>query len=129
MSSSSPRDATGAVLRRSAHHPTWSGHPEAEVPTSHYTVPIGKARMAAEGEDCTVIAWGTMVHVCEEAIRQSRVSCDLIDLQSLVPWGQGRSGKLRPEDPGGVIVHEAPQDEWIRRRDGSERPREVFLEP
>ena len=89
--------------------PTWSGHPEAEVPTSHYTVPIGKARMAAEGEDCTVIAWGTMVHVCEEAIRQSGVSCDLIDLQSLVPWDKDAVVNSVQKTGRCVIVHEAPK--------------------
>jgi len=65
--------------------------------------------MAAEGEDCTVIAWGTMVHVCEEAIRQSGVSCDLIDLQSLVPWDKDAVVNSVQKTGRCVIVHEAPK--------------------
>ena len=89
--------------------PTWSGHAEAEVPDLHYTVPIGEARLVSEGNDCTVIAWGTMVHVCEEGIRQSGASCDLIDLQSLIPWD--REAVVRSVKKTGrcVIVHEAPK--------------------
>ena len=48
--------------------PTWKDHPEAEVPEAHYTVPLGKARLAMEGTECTVISWGAMVHVSEQAI-------------------------------------------------------------
>ena len=43
--------------------PTWAGHPEAEVPESHYSIPLGEARLAMEGDRCTVISWGAMVHV------------------------------------------------------------------
>ena len=49
--------------------PTWADHPEAEVPESHYKIPLGEARIAVEGSECTVIAWGSMVHVCEEGIK------------------------------------------------------------
>jgi len=66
--------------------PTWSDHPEAEVPEGDYRIPLGQARMALEGSECTVISWGAMVHVCEQAIKDSGFSCDLIDLQTLVPW-------------------------------------------
>jgi 2-oxoisovalerate dehydrogenase E1 component beta subunit len=58
--------------------PTWSGHPDAEVPEGHFVVPLEEARVVREGEACTVIAWGTMVHVCEQAIKDSGVDCDLI---------------------------------------------------
>ena len=49
--------------------PTWSGHPDAEVPEGHYTVPLEQARVVREGNACTVIAYGTMVHVAEQAIK------------------------------------------------------------
>src|SRR5687767_13100709 len=41
----------------------WARHPKAQVPEDHYTVPIGKAAVAREGEQVTVLAYGTMVHV------------------------------------------------------------------
>ncbi len=89
--------------------PTWTDHPDAEVPEGTLRIPIGQARMVKRGNDCTVISWGAMVHVSEAAIDISGVSCDLIDLQSLVPWDREtvvdsvrRTGRC-------VIVHEAPK--------------------
>ncbi|MCH2348749.1 MAG: alpha-ketoacid dehydrogenase subunit beta, partial [Candidatus Poseidoniales archaeon] len=65
--------------------PTWADHPDAEVPEEHYSIPLGEARLVQEGEACTVIAWGAMVHVCEQGFSNSGVAGDLIDLQTLVP--------------------------------------------
>ncbi len=88
--------------------PTWGGHPLAEVPEEHYTVPIGIARTIRQGSDITVLAWGTMVHVAERAILNYGISGELIDLRSLVPLDMDaiiasvkRTGRC-------VIVHEAP---------------------
>jgi len=36
------------------------------VPVENYTVPLGQAVVAREGEDVTLIAWGAMVRVCLE---------------------------------------------------------------
>lgn len=64
---------------------TWAGHPQAEVPEGHYTVPLGKAATVREGGDVTVLAYGTMVHVALAAIAESGVDAELIDLRSIVP--------------------------------------------
>ena len=55
--------------------PTWSNHSEAEVPESYYKIPLGEARIVLEGKDCTILSWGAMVHVCEQAIKESEKSC------------------------------------------------------
>ena len=89
--------------------PTWKDHSEAEVPDAHYTIPLGEARLAMEGSDCTVISWGAMVHVSEQAIKDSGVSCDLIDLQTLVPWDKEAIVKSIEKTGRCVIVHEAPK--------------------
>ena len=62
-----------------------------------------------EGTDCTVIAWGTMVHICQEAINDSGVSCDLIDLQTLVPWDRDTVVSSVKKTGRCVIVHEDPK--------------------
>jgi len=51
-------------------------------------VPFGKAARLREGADVTVVCWGNTVRVAQEAARQlgPRVSLDLFDLRSLVPW-------------------------------------------
>ena len=50
-----------------------------------------KKHGSSEGEACTVIAWGTMVHVAEQAIKDSGVDCELIDFKrschgTATPW-------------------------------------------
>ena len=89
--------------------PTWAGHPDAEVPEEHYSIPLGEARMVQEGGACTVIAWGAMVHVCEQGISNSGVACDLIDLQTLVPWDRDAVVDSVNKTGRCVIVHEAPK--------------------
>jgi len=61
------------------------------------------------GDACTVIAWGTMVHVAEQAIRDSGVNCELIDLQTLVPWDRETVTESIKKTGRCVIVHEAPK--------------------
>ncbi len=50
-----------------------------------------------------------MVHVCEQAISDCGVSCDLIDLQTLVPWDRERVVGSIEKTGRCVIVHEAPK--------------------
>src|SRR6476620_11836554 len=38
----------------------WNTHPKGEVPTGHYTVPLGRAETVREGGALTIIAYGTM---------------------------------------------------------------------
>jgi 2-oxoisovalerate dehydrogenase E1 component beta subunit len=57
-----------------------------EVPEERYTVPIGKARLHAEGDDVTVVTWGAMVHTAEEAAKQVDGSVEIVDLRTVLPW-------------------------------------------
>ncbi|HEX4637434.1 MAG TPA: alpha-ketoacid dehydrogenase subunit beta [Rhizomicrobium sp.] len=86
---------------------SWAGHPKADVPEGHYTVPLGKAAVLREGCDVTVLAYGTMVHVATAAIEEGDIDAELIDLRSIVPLdietitnSVNRTGRC-------VIVHEA----------------------
>jgi 2-oxoisovalerate dehydrogenase E1 component beta subunit len=57
------------------------------VPEERYTVPIGKARIHAEGEEVTVITWGAMVYTAEEAAKAlPDSSIEIVDLRSIMPW-------------------------------------------
>ncbi len=60
-----------------------------EVPDERYVTPIGKARLHREGDDLSVITWGAMVYVAEEAAKQldaDGVSVEIVDLRSVMPW-------------------------------------------
>ena len=53
-----------------------------------YLVPIGKARVAREGADATIVAWGPAVTdalAAAETLAGEGVECDVIDLRTLVP--------------------------------------------
>jgi 2-oxoisovalerate dehydrogenase E1 component beta subunit len=59
-----------------------------EVPDEDYTVPLGKARVAREGDDLTVIAYGLMLHYslqAAEELAQEGVDVEVVDLRTLVP--------------------------------------------
>jgi len=55
-----------------------------EVPPGIYETPM-TARVAREGSDLTVIAYGAMVHAALEATEQLDASVEVLDLRSLVP--------------------------------------------
>ena len=63
----------------------WAKHPAAEVPDGHYTVPIGKAAVAREGEAVTILAYGTMVHVAIATAEAEGIDAEVIDLRTIVP--------------------------------------------
>jgi 2-oxoisovalerate dehydrogenase E1 component beta subunit len=63
----------------------WAKHPAAEVPDGHYTVPIGKAAVAREGNDLTILCYGTMVHVALATAEAEGIDAEVIDLRTIVP--------------------------------------------
>jgi 2-oxoisovalerate dehydrogenase E1 component beta subunit len=63
----------------------WAKHPAAEVPEGHYTVPLGKAAVARQGSDITVLAYGTMVHVAIAAAEAEGIDAEVLDLRTIVP--------------------------------------------
>ncbi len=58
-----------------------------QVPDDYYTLPIGKAAVAREGSDMSVITYGMGVHWALEAAGEfPEHSIEIIDLCSLMPW-------------------------------------------
>jgi 2-oxoisovalerate dehydrogenase E1 component len=51
-------------------------------------VPLGIAKQLQSGDDLTVVGWGNTLEICAQALRQfgDRVSADVFDLRSIVPW-------------------------------------------
>ncbi|MEM1197607.1 MAG: alpha-ketoacid dehydrogenase subunit beta, partial [Pseudomonadota bacterium] len=43
----------------------WKKHKDSVVPEGYYRIPLGKARHVTQGDEVTVLAYGTMVHVAE----------------------------------------------------------------
>ena len=84
----------------------------AEVPEEDYVVPIGKARIAREGSDVTLIAWGAMMPVAlnaAESMIAQNVSVEVIDLRTIVPLDVETVIESVKKTGRVVIVHEAPK--------------------
>ena len=80
-----------------------------EVPEGEYLVPLGQARIAREGTDVTLIAYGAMVGVCERAADELDVSCEIVDIRSLRPLDESAILASVAKTGRVVIVHEAPR--------------------
>ncbi|ACN15362.1 AcoB [Desulforapulum autotrophicum HRM2] len=83
-----------------------------EVLPGDIRTPLGKARMVCLGTDCTLVAYGAALYTVMEALKtlhELGISCEVIDLRSLVPLDKHtvldsvcKTGRL-------VVVHEANQ--------------------
>mgnify|MGYP000433102242 CR=1 FL=1 len=62
--------------------------PREKVPTEHYTLPLGRAAVKAEGSDVTVVTYGNMLPACMKAAKLSSASVEVIDLRTISPWDQ-----------------------------------------
>ena len=80
-----------------------------EVPEGEHVVPLGKARIAREGSDVTLIAYGAMVPCASGRPTRSTCRARCVDIRSLRPLDEetilasvAKTGRV-------VIVHEAPR--------------------
>ena len=85
----------------------WTGHPLAEVPEGHYTVPLESAAVLRPGTALTVLAYGTMVWVAEAAARETGIDAEIIDLRSLWPLDLDTVVASVKKTGRCVVVHEA----------------------
>ena len=88
--------------------------PRSEVPEQEYRVPIGKAKVAREGHDITLVSYGAMMvptmGAAEALANENSVSPEVIDLRTVSPIdfqtvlaSVRKTGRL-------VVVHEAPRN-------------------
>ncbi len=81
-----------------------------EVPDGEVQVPIGKARLAREGKDVSIVTYAAMLHVAleaAEAAAREGISVEVLDLRTLLPLDEeailataARTGKV-------IVLHEA----------------------
>mmetsp|Transcript_14226 Transcript_14226/g.26440 ORF Transcript_14226/g.26440 Transcript_14226/m.26440 type:complete len:791 (+) Transcript_14226:66-2438(+) len=85
--------------------------PDGMVPVGDYELPLGQAEVVRTGSDITLVGWGSQIGRLEAAADRAAadgISCEIIDLQTVIPWDVDtvetsvkRTGRL-------VVAHEAP---------------------
>jgi pyruvate/2-oxoglutarate/acetoin dehydrogenase E1 component len=83
--------------------------PREEVPEGEHVVSLGQARLAREGSDITLIAYGGMVPVALAAAEELEASAEVIDVRSLKPLDEGTLLASVGKTGRAVIVQEAPR--------------------
>ena len=81
----------------------------AAVPEGEHVVPLGRARLAREGDDATLVAYGAMVPLCERAADELDASVEVLDLRSLKPLDEEALLASAAKTGRVVIVQEAPR--------------------
>ncbi len=82
-------------------------HVKGDVPAGEHTVPLGKARVAREGGELTLVAYGSTVHLGLQAAEELDEDIEVLDLRTLCPLDRGailasarKTGKV-------LVAHEA----------------------
>jgi pyruvate dehydrogenase E1 component beta subunit len=74
-------------------------------------LPIGRARVLREGDDCVIVSYGAMVARSLQAadrLAEEGTECAVLDLRSLVPLDLQTLGETVRSRGRAVVVHEAP---------------------
>jgi pyruvate dehydrogenase E1 component beta subunit len=116
---STPADAKGllaaairdpdpvVILEPKLHYRTMRG----DVPEGEHVVPLGQARIAREGNDVTLVAYGSMVPLAEQAADAlgDRASVEVLDIRTLKPLDEATLLASASKTGRVVIVQEAPR--------------------
>ncbi|MGZ7039078.1 MAG: alpha-ketoacid dehydrogenase subunit beta [Thermoanaerobaculia bacterium] len=81
------------------------------LPEKDYIVPIGKANVRRIGKDLTILTWGAMIYVAEEAaeaLAKDGVSVEVVDLRSIIPFDEEAILESVSKTNRVIILHEAP---------------------
>jgi len=85
--------------------------PEGEVPKMDYELPLGQAEVVRAGTDVTLVGWGSQVQRLEAAADLASaegISCEVIDLQTIIPWDADAIEQSVKKTGRLVVSHEAP---------------------
>ncbi len=78
-----------------------------EVPDGLYDVPIGKASRIREGNEMSIITYGTMVPVVRDVVEKRGYDADVIDLRTINPLDENAIIESVKKTGRAAIVHEA----------------------
>ena len=111
---SNPRDAKGLLLAAFEdpnpvlyfEHKGLYRSVSADVPTSYYTVEIGKANLVEKGDHVSIISYGMGVEWAKKLVAEKEVSANILDLRSLAPIDYEAIDEVVKETGKVLILHE-----------------------
>lgn len=77
-----------------------------DIPDDYYTVPIGKAALAATGNEISIITYGMGVHWAKAVCEKNNISADILDLRTLLPLDYDAIEKTVKKTGKALILHE-----------------------
>jgi 2-oxoisovalerate dehydrogenase E1 component beta subunit len=80
-----------------------------EVPAEDYVVPLGKARIAREGRDLSIITYAAMVHTALEAsatLSSEGIDVEILDLRTISPLDRDAILQTVRKTSKVIILHE-----------------------
>ena len=86
---------------------SWSSHAMGEVPEDYYSVPLSKAAVVTEGDELTIISYGTIVHVAQAAAKLAGVRAEIIDVRTLFPLDIDTIARSVRKTGRCLVAHEA----------------------
>ncbi len=78
-----------------------------DVPEAAYEIEIGKASKVSEGNDLTIITYGTMVPLVKSVVEKKKVSAEILDLRTINPLDESAIIEAAKKTGKVMIVHEA----------------------
>lgn len=81
-----------------------------EVPEGEYMIPLGKANVIVEGNDASIICYGSTVHMAlevAERMQKEGISIEVVDIRTLVPFDEETVLKSVRKTNRVLITHEA----------------------
>ena len=84
-----------------------------EIPDDRYTIPLRKAAVRKDGEDITVITWGSTMNDTLEAVESveedRNVSIEVVDIRTLSPLDRKTIIDSVKKTGKAAVVHEGPK--------------------
>lgn len=90
-------------------HLYYQGYNRTADPGDNYMIPFGKARIAREGTDATIVTWGALVQKSLDAAKEMNekgFSVEVIDLRTLAPFDMEAIKKSLSKTHRIMIAHE-----------------------
>jgi 2-oxoisovalerate dehydrogenase E1 component len=78
-----------------------------DIPDEYYTTEVGKAALASEGEDISIITYGMGVHWALDAKKNHPdASIEILDLRTLLPWDKEAVKTTVNKTNKVIVMHE-----------------------